>query len=223
MEKNYQETNVITNVVECEDGYSITQDCLGCFLSKSYGVVPKVGDKLTVHTKGGAFGNIRGMDLNGVKVFYKTDEELENERVEWLRKNEENKQQKFKENVAIMDEQYNALPDCFKQRIDRFRNNNERFRIDYEEYELFCCEQAIVIAEACKTPEGIKEFSSKKWEEQLAQAPKLSHDHTGNTFGAACKLAYWYLCNPENVVKQHGSLSPLVGSAEYGDIEKEKK
>lgn len=219
--ENYQETTIITKVEEdSKDWYFISIDSRGCGLEKKYGVVPKAGDSLTIHTKGGAFGTIRGMDLNGKKIFYKTDEELESERVEWLRKNEEEKQQKFKENVANMDEQYNALPKCFQERIDKFRANNERFRIDYESYELFCCEQAIVIANGCKTVEVFKEFTKKDWKEQIKQVPELSDQHSGNTFGAACHLAYWYLTNPENVVKMHGALSPLVGSEEYGDIEK---
>ena len=216
--KNYQETNVITEVTESEDYYSISQDGKCCGLKKEYGVKPKVGDKLTVHTKGGSFGTIRGMDLNGNKIFWKTDEDLESERVEWLRENEEDKQQKYKDNVVEMDKQYNALPKCFKERIDKFRANNDRFRIDYESYELFCCDQAILIAKACKTKEEVQAFKVKDWDKQLKQVKALSDGHSGNTFGTACALAYWYLEQPENVVKMHGALSPLVGSEEYGDV-----
>ncbi len=214
--KNYKETRTITKVTESENWIEISQDGMCCGLKKEYGVVPKVGDKLTVHTKGGAFGTIRGMDLNGKKIFWKTDEELEAERVEWLRKNEEEKQQKFKDGVAELDKQYNALPKCFQERIDKFRANNDRFRLDYEGYELFCCEQAVAIADACKTPDAVQEFGVKEWVEQLLQVPKLSDGHSGNTFGASCTLAYWYLSNPENIVRVHGALSPLVGSDEYG-------
>jgi len=216
--ENYQETNLITKVTESEDWYSISQGGLCCGLKKSYGVKPKVGDKLTVHTKGGSFGTIRGMDLNGKKIFWKTDEDLETERLEWLRKNEEEKQQKFKDGVAELDKQYNALPKCFQERIDKFRANNDRFRIDYEGYELFCCEQAVAIADACKTPDEVQLFAKKECAEQLTQVPTLSDGHSGNTFGAACHLAHWYLSNPKNVVKMHGALSPLVGSDEYGDV-----
>jgi hypothetical protein len=219
--ENYQETGTITEITESGDYYSISRDGMCCGLEKEYGIIPKVGDKLTVHTKGGAFGIIRGMDLNGKQIFWKTNEVLETERLEWLRKNEEEKQQQYKDNVARMDDQYNALPTCFQERINKFRTNNERFRIDYESYELFCCEQAVIIANACKTIEEFQKFANKKWNEQLKQVPELSDGHSGNTFGAACHLAYWYLSNPENVVKMHGALSPLVGSAEYGDINKQ--
>lgn len=187
--ENYQETRTITEVTDGKDWYSISQGGMCCGLKKSYGVVPKVGDELTVHTKGGSFGTIRGMDLNGKPIFYKSDEELEAERAEWLRKNEEEKQQKVKDNKSKMDEQYNALPKCFQERIDKFRTNNDRFRIDYEGYELFCCEQAVVIAKGCKTPEAVQKFGKKEWAEQLKQVPELSDGHSGNTFGASVHLA----------------------------------
>lgn len=195
--KNCQETRKITEVTESGEWYSISQDGMCCGLKKAYGVVPKVGDELTVHTKGGTFGTIRGMDLNGKKIFWKTDKELEDERIEWLRKNEEDKQQKFKDNVAEMDKQYNALPKCFQERIDKFRTNNDRFRIDYEGYELFCCEQAVEIAKGCKTADEVKKFSKLDWEQQLKKVPKLSDGHSGNTFGASVYLAYWFLEQPD--------------------------
>ena len=197
--KNYKETNEITGVSESENYFEISHGGMCCGLKKSYEVTPKVGDKLTVHTKGGVFGTIRGMDLNGTPIFWKTDEDLEKERQEWLDKNEADKQQKFKENVSEMDKQYNSLPKCFQERIDKFRANNDRFRIDYESYELFCCEQAVFIAESCKTPDKVKEFKEMKWEEKLKTVPKLSDGHSGNTFGCAVSLAYWYLSNPDNV------------------------
>jgi len=218
--ENYQETGVITDVTDGKDYYSVSRDGLCCGLGKKYGVTPIVGDSLTVHTKGGAFGIIRGMDLNGKQIFWKTDEELESERLEWLRNNEEEKQRKYRANVASMDKQYNALPKCFQERIDKFRANNERFRVDYESYELFCCEQAVIIAKACKTSEAVQKFAKKDWDEQQKQVRNLSDGHSGNTFGAACHLAYWYLSDAESVVKIHGALSPLVGSEEYGDLSK---
>jgi hypothetical protein len=217
--ENWKETRKIDKVEEYEDSYTITQGIMCCGLSKKYGVIPKVNDQLTIHTKGGAFGTIRGMDLNGEKIFWKTDEDLEAERVEWLRKHEEEKQQRFKDNVAKMDETYNSLPKCFQERIDRFRTNNDRFRIDYEEYELFCCTEAIKVANACKTTEKIDAFVKMKYEEQI-KLVNLDEGHSGNTFGACITLAYLFLTEPENVCKVYGSMSNLVGSVEYGDVPK---
>jgi len=214
-----KENYTIKKVDENQNYYTIlTNDSISFIIYKKYGVTPKNGDIVTLHTKGFSF--IRGIELNGEVLFYKTDEELEIQREKELQEMEERKQQKFVENVEKMDEQYEKLPEHFKQRIDRFRKNNPRFRIDYEDYELFCCEQAIIIADACKTPEEVVLFKDKKWDEQIEQVKDLSHDHSVNTFGCACQLAYHYLFNPDNLVKIHGALSNLVGSEEYGDIER---
>lgn len=218
--ENYQEIRTITEVTDGKEMISISTGAICCGLYKKYGVMPKVGDELTVHTKGGSFGTIRGMDLNGKKIFYKTDEELEAERVEWLRKNEEDKQEKFKKQKKSLDASYDKLPKCFQERIDKYRNNNPRFRVDYEGYEMFCCEQAVEIAKACKTAEGVQKFQGLEWDKQKKMVKKLSEGHSGNTFGASVHLAYWYLQQPENVVKMHGSLATLVGSDEYGDTPK---
>ena len=179
-------------------------------------MIPKVNDQFTVHTKGGIFGTIRGMDINGVPVFWKTDEELESARQKWLTDNENKKQQEFIDNKEKLDAEYEALPDFFKQRIDKFRANNDRFRIDYESYELFCCTQAVLIADACKIPEAVKDFKGLQWEKQMELVSGLSDGHSGNTFNCAVSLAYHYLSNPENIVKVSGALSPLVGSSENG-------
>ncbi len=218
MTKNYQETRTITDVRESEDWFEISQDGMCCGLKKKYGVTPKVGDKLTVHTKGGTFGTIRGMDLNGSRIFWKTDEELEQERLEWLANNEREKKERFEKNKAQMDADYEALPDAFKKRIDRFRANNPDFRVEFESYELFCCMEAVKIANACQTPEKVQEFKILNWEEQTEMVEGLSDGHSGNTFGCAVALAYLYLSDENNVSKLHGSLSPLVGSEAFGDV-----
>ncbi len=85
---------------------------------------------------------------------------------------------------------------------------------------MFCCEQAIIIAKSCKTPDAVAKFQKLDWKEQKEMVKKLDDGHSGNTFGASCALAYWYLQQPENVVKMRGSLATLVGSKEYGDIPK---
>lgn len=213
------ENLTITEVTKDKNWFSISTKDGVCFgMEAKYGVTPKIGDKITLHCVGGS--SIRGIDLNGVKVYYKSDEQLEQERKEWLANNEKEKQAKFKKQEKSLDAKYNKLPKCFQERIEKYRANNPRFRVDYESYEMFCCEQAVVIAKACKTIEGIEKFRKMEWKEQKEMVKKLGDGHSGNTFGASCQLAYWYLQQPENVVKMHGSLAPLVGSEEYGDMPK---
>ena len=145
-----------------------------------------------------------------------TDEQLKKERQEWLKNYEQEKQAEFAKNKAKMDVDYDSLPMIFQQRIDKFRKTNPRFRIDYERYELFCCKEAILIAEAIHTKEELENFIKLDFKEQKKIVPELSDGHSGNTFGMACRLAYWYLTEMDNVVKEHGALTPLVGCESYG-------
>jgi hypothetical protein len=61
------------------------------------------------------------------------------------------------------------------------------------EYNLFCCDQAIIISESLKTKERIVEFNKATWEIQKKMVPSISDDHSGNTFGMSCRLAIAYI------------------------------
>lgn len=186
-------------------------------ISKEHNVTLKIGDVVTLHTVN--VSTIRGVDINEVPVFYKTEENLETKHQEWPTNYEKKKRNTFKENKARMDADYESLPDNFKKRIDRFRKNNPKFRIDFEEYELFCCKEALKIAKAFKNRWEIAKFKDDLlWEQQIREVPDLSSDHSGNTFNCACMLASLHLECPDMVPKMHGSLSPLVGSKDFGDI-----
>ena len=60
-------------------------------------------------------------------------------------------------------------------------------------YNIFCCEQGILIANALETKEKIVEFHKADWDVQKEMVPMLSDDHSGNTFGMSCRLAISYL------------------------------
>jgi len=196
--------------------YLTTDDSTGFRLLKKYKVVPKVGDDIEVQTV--HFSTVRGIILNGKQIFYKTDEDLEKEHQNWLDKNEKKKQRLFIRNKPKLDKDYNTLPEEFKKRIDKFRMTNPRFRVDYEPYEMFCCKEALKIAKALKgkTEEEVQNFSKADYTIQKQTVPKLGKGHSGNTFGVAVRLAYWYLFNPENVILEHGALTTLVGCDAYG-------
>lgn len=119
-----------------------------------------------------------------------------------------------------LDAKYDALPDIFKRRIDKFRANNPDFRWEYEGYEMFCCTQAVAFAGALKTIQALDAWRALDWKEQREQVPAMDDGHSGNTFGAACALAALYLSRPDDVVRLHGALAPLVGSEEYGCVPK---
>ena len=118
----------------------------------------------------------------------------------------------------MRDRRIEALPALFRDRIKKFqRDGGHAFRRDYEPYELFCCEEAVVIASALKTSAAVRAFKDAGWDEQKKQVPQLSGGHSGNTFEVACLLAYDFLSSmPERVIQDHGALTPLVGCDAYG-------
>lgn len=210
------ETGVIKSISESETAFYIDLEGSWSFtFQKQYGVRPKIGDLITLYTKN--ISIIRGVDLNGVRVFYKTNEELDQEHKERCDNYEKEKQETFIRNKDKLDADYESLPKIFQKRIDRFRKNNPTFRVDYESYEIFCCKEAVKIAEALKAEEAIRSFHELPYNSQIQMVPTLSDQHSGNTFEMACKLAYLYVKEPIMVAISHGSLSPLVGSDKYGD------
>ena len=215
------ENLIIKSATKYKDGtgYSIstTTGC-GFFLDAKWGVIPKAKDNIVLYTLG---STVRGLDINGKKVFYKTDQQLEDDRQKMLERMRQEKEDEFKKSKPVLDARFNALPQFFKDRIRRFRENNSKFRIEYESYEMFCCEEAIKFLKYFKTKEEVEAFSKADYNEQKKMVPDMSDDHSGNTFGSACQLAWLYLDNPKNVVLMHGALSTLVGSEDYGDIPNE--
>ncbi len=204
----------ITSIREHKDGYEICQDGVFFWLDKKYGIKPVVGQ--TVETYGGMGRSIQGICIDGKTAFFKGELQMEREHKEWSKNYDRKKQTEFEKNKQQLDEDYNSLPLVFQKRLDILRKNNPNFRWEYEHYEMFCCKEAIKIATVFKKPEELKAFSEADYKEQRKMLPILSRDHSGNTFGFACRLAYWYITEPDNVWKEHGALCPLVGCEDYG-------
>ena len=196
-------------VTEHEDSYTLEYNGSLSGLGKEYGAVPHAGQEATLYLWG-----------NGERVYYKSPEQAQQEHDKWVAEYHAELQATFERNRASLDERYQGLPEVFRQRLDRFRGNNPDFRWKYEAYELFTCEQAVIIADTLGTSECIKHFHDAKWEEQKAMVGGLDDGHSGNTFGMAVLLARVYLERPEDVAAWHGALAPLVGSEEYGGVPK---
>ena len=206
---------IIDKVKERENGYELTWDGWTLWCDKVQGIVPKPGDTLRMWGRG-IGSTIRGIAINGQIVRYQTDAEMrvrhERETAESNRKKRAEAQAKSQETEA----RYRALPEVFRRRLDRFRAGNPDFWWNYQDYELFCCEQAVSIAAAMKEPDAVPAFTKLQWKQQKLVVPALSDQHSGNTFGMACRLAHWFLTHPENVVLEHGAMVPLVGCVDYG-------
>lgn len=204
-----------------EKGWTITYDGCVCFgVPPTSPIEPRPGMKATFYGKGFGY-TVRGLLLSKAVVFYRTEEE-ERQKLRREAENRERQQREdFEKSRADLDARIEKLPEVFRRRIAKFRSNNPDFRWRFEAYELFCCEQALVIASALETADRIRDFPKLKWAEQKALVPGLDDGHSGNTFGCSVRLAYLFLEKPENVVLLHGALAPLVGSNDYGCVPKE--
>lgn len=265
------ETAKVKRVDKTDSGFEVTlENSSGFFIQhrdlawSQRDIEIKVGDEITVYAYLGS--RIRGFDLNGERLFYRTDRELELEQELYVERHKREKAEAFAREQPQLDADYEALPDVFKARIDRRRENNPSFREEFESYEMFVCKQAVTMAEWAReearrgqwTTE-IDEFWSNDltgWKlayppstypssEQPPNEPELralywwnalnskaydydykrcyevmpgyDEGHSGNTHGAAVLLARLYLTEPQSVPDVAGALSPIVGSAEYGD------
>ena len=211
----------IEKVKRCGDSWEICTRGYMCFLvDVKYGVKPRVGQVVSFYGAG-EFRPIRGLKIDTEMVFYRTKDEQEELNRQQALNHDFEMRIEFEEERSELDAQYDALPDVFKRRLDKFRTNNPDFRWKYEGYEMFVCMEAVKIAEALsENAASIRIFAGLSYAEQMRQV-ELSDDHSGNTFGMAVHLAWLYSTDPENVVGLHGALAPLVGSEEYGCVPKE--
>jgi hypothetical protein len=177
------------------------------------GVIPEADDTARFYGKGLGY-SVRGLLINGVKIFYKTVKEQEEEHKQWCSDKERDDKASFEKNKADLDTKYEALPAEFKLRLDSFRRINPDFRWKHEGYEMFVCTEAIKIAKALKTIKKIDQWQKLPVEKQDKIIDVGAH--SGNTFGAAVFLAKLYLKFPELVREAHGALCPLVGCKDYG-------
>jgi hypothetical protein len=212
-EDQYEE-HVLTTVRPCANGgWEITHDGLTFFCPKDSPVEPKVGMKARFYGRGFGYP-VRGLDIDGREVFYRTQAEEEVRHRKMVEDMKEKKRKDYEASRNEYDRRVATLPDVFQKRVEKFRNaGGDEWRHEFEPYELFTCEEAVKIAAHCKTTEGVVAFHDLPWEEQKKAG--ISDDHSGNTFGMACRLAHWYLKAPENVTKEHGALVGLVGCDGY--------
>lgn len=186
--------------------------CFGCPADSP--VVPKPGMTARLYGKGIGY-TVRGLFLDGRKVFYRTEAEdrakNEAEQVEA----DKALQYDLDRDKADRNRRWANLPGPFRERGQWFAGRTPHWRRDHETYELFVCEQAYLIAKTLKTPKAIREWYALPWGEQVAVVP-VDGGHSGNTMGCAVHLAVLLLTQPDLVPKAHGALCPLVGCEGYG-------
>lgn len=118
---------------------------------------PEVGDRIRVWDPPLLGNRVRGLALRGTVLFYRTEEETRaRDEADAAKENRERKRKYEEEEKAEFQKRYEALPEAFQRRLDKYRNGpNPDFGWEYEGYELFCCEQAVVYAEEARRVVGV--------------------------------------------------------------------
>lgn len=215
--KTYEETESGA-VIHSEDGWSLVVPKVE---GAEPGGKPRPGETIRCYGRGFGF-EVRGVDVGGRELYYRTPGEEEERHRKWVEDKDAEDRRRFEENRAKLDADFEALPEPFRRRIAGFRENTPDFRWKFEGYEMSVCKDAVKIAgwaqehpflEADKAVEWFHELS---WEKQNGEVEGLYDGHSGNSFGAAVRLAHRYVTNPELVALDHGALCGLVGCEEYG-------
>ena len=204
-----------------EDGWQIDFEEGLCLGIPNGPITPEPGMAIRLYGRGFGYA-VRGVFIEGHEFRYETEAAMRTRFDGELAQKKGEDQARLEAEGADRDARWDALPAVYRQRRDRFIENNPTWRRDYEPYELFVCEQAHLIAAALKTRAAIADFHKADWEAALRLVPGLDGGHSGNTLGMACKLAVFEIEYPEGVVRQHGAMSPVAGSAAHGDISAEE-
>lgn len=212
-----------THTLEKVGKDSVTFDgCWSLFVENADQLDIHPGD--TVRLWGRGLGwTVRGIAIGDLVIRYCTEAEQDAQDAIDRDAAKAARRAEFENNRADLDAKYDALPEVFRQRIDRFRAGNPDFRWEFEAYEMVCCIDAVKIAEWCKIN---RERPDQSWFTAVMAFSDLPSDrqaeagiddgHSGNTFGMACKLAATYVLCPPDVVKIHGAMTALVGCVDYG-------
>lgn len=205
---------IITEVNEGSNRFYITSNQGWSFGLPNTKVIPKVGMKARIY--GNGLGcPVRGIDLDGQEVFYRTPEQQEEENKRLREESLAEKKKEYEEIKSDLLTSQQTFPEAFSNRIKGLRSRNPNFW-KIESYETFVCSEAIKIAQALKNTQAITDFYKIGYEEQRKILPELSDGHSGNTFGSACSLAGLYITQPDLVERHHAAICPILGCEEAG-------
>jgi hypothetical protein len=181
------------------------------------GIEPKPGMIVRMYGKGVGFP-IRGLDVDGKEIYYNTAAEYEAEMQKKAKERKEQQKQEYESKRSSFEDRVGKLPQVFQKRFQDFREfKGDEFRYSFEAYELFVCEEAVLIAETLGLLEKIKEFASADTPKRQEMVPGIRMpEHSNNTFVQAIQLACSYIMTPERITQMHGALCQLVGCDIYG-------
>lgn len=214
-DKQYKEDRVET-VKPCEGGWEVAHDGWTLFVtSEQCQVEPKPGELMRCYGRGIGY-TVRGVAIGGRTYRYKTEAEQEQAHQDYLAEQQRKKLDALERERPQRDREIAILPEPLRRRIERFQRTLPGWRAEHEPYEIFVCQQAMLIAEGLKTLDALRSFRGLPFEQQKEKVPGLDDGHSGNTFGMSCRLAYLLIDRPDLLEKEHGALCGLVGCVDYG-------
>ena len=195
-------------VLNCSDGFSLWVE------NESGLPPPSKGEKVRMYGRGIGYP-VRGVTT--LKVIYSYQSKSQFDQAEKASALQEARERQLCWENGLSDflRKKDALPNSLQRRMDFFMRSPS-WGPQFGAYEMFCCRQAVLIAEHCETDEGIVAFAKKSPSQQLDELPAIGDSHSGNTFYFSCQLASCLIKNPDLTPKMHAAICPLVGCEKGG-------
>lgn len=208
----YEEHTITEVTPHGDSGWSILMnDGMGFSVPADSPIEPEIG--MTARLYPGRTGlPVRGLDLNGIEVFYRTEEEERERHETWVAEQRAKRREELEATREDRDAKIATLPDPLRERMEGFHERGgDEWRAEYEEYELSICVDAAKVAAALPDADAVRAFHEKGYEQQREIVPDTSDGHSGNSWGMVIRLAHLMHSNPSLVPKEHGGICPLVG------------
>lgn len=211
----YQDFTIASVAQEGDGWFAVTLSdgwCIG--VGPGPAIEPQPGMSIRLYGRGTGYP-VRGIVIDGVVIRYQTDGEYRAETARRAAEEHAAKFAKFETRRADVEARIASLPANFRARFERFMAGNPDFLPEFGDYELMCCEQAVIFADRMSADE-IRRWAKLPYDGQKAMVPEISDGHSGNTFGFSVRLAILSHERPDLVALEHGALAPLVGCEAYG-------
>lgn len=196
--------------VGSSDGWSIFVD------NGETATPPEVGESLRIYGKGLGY-MVRGIVIGGRVYRYQSEEDAETERVAAIEASKRQRRAEFESRRESFMARVKSLPDGFFDRMRGFLATSPSWAWECGPYELFCCEEAVKIANTLGSADAVRSFAKAPQAEQKSAVPTMEfEEHSGNTFGSAVRFAVISLESPDALPKYHAAICPLIGCFDAG-------
>lgn len=194
-----------THVVASVSDSGVTSDSGVVFVWRDlYGAKPEVGDVVT--TIGGFGRPIRGVAVGDELRWYQTEDDWRVEADKRSAEQDRKKRVEWLTDGRDWLDRFHKLPIPLQERIEKFVAERDDWLWRYGSYELFACEEAVLVWEHLGSGGSVDGLESV-----------LSDQHSGNTWDVAVGLGRMLADGRiGDVVAAHGAMVALTGCEAYG-------